>query len=1111
MSRINLIGNPSFKTDTTGWSTLGSGTSFVRSTTDGFFGSTCLEVTKPAIASAGVAWSSAATTNLLTNPSFQDATTTVTSRTNLTINSNFEATPQTLTSRTNLCANPSFEHATTPTAGWLGAGGTPATIAVSTAQKYVGNQSLLVTYAAGVGGTNNGAGYALSLPATTMYTYSAYVYTPTGSVLPQLSVQGTSFAVTSTNATLYDTWERLSVTFTTTTSQNYNFYVLNSATVTSGKTFYLDAVLIEQIGELKPYFDGNTATANEFNYAWTSTTNLSTSTEKYSAVPNYTFGGNASTVAKSSATSFVGTNSGLVTSTKVSSGKIGFYTLNHAVTAGTTYTSSIYVKDLTLGIKLRVQIDWYNGGTYVGSSIGTYTTISTGSWTRLSVTAAALKNGVNGHALADATFGSMVMYSETDAPYGKQFYTDAALFEASSVLKPYFDGSTSGTGTEFSYAWSGTADASTSIQQYSANSTWGSIGTLSAIASTAQYYIGTKSALATADGSGIFGMFNSGVAFAFTAVTVGVTYTSSIYVRDVNTAVSYYAGIEWRNSGGSSFSTINGTSKTVTSSGWTRVSVTATAPPGAVTAGLVFYATATPASGTQAYFDGAVFEASSTPTSYFDGSVTAIAPGTTYSASLYVKIPVGQEASSLRLYLYWYDFTGTQLSFATGALIPMVSDEGWVRLAVTAVAPTDAVIAQIRLYQPNAGTAGQKFLIDAAMLEASAYVNEYTDDFSQGQETTKVNNALRPVPYPHLTGMQLNADVNINGLILNTIDEDSIVWVCTGINGWWGQTQSDIQDLPRGLGDGSYDVVGRYTARQIELKGSILPPDASYIDAARNKLVKAIDLVRKKGWLLADESPVKGAQVRLSGQPTIDVVNARGRMDFSVGLRAPDPIKYHYDTTVDEGFTKATITSGGSATFNNIGNTNVCVLMTATGPFTANSVIKNTTTNQSIKMLSALSAAGLSLGTVSAVQRVTTGGVKYATVSIASNYQLAAGDTITIASVGNSFDGTFVISSVSFTSSTTVDVTYVYTGGAADYTYASASGTVTLTNKEFMVIDTYNRDVFLNNNTIGNRALLDTLIDWIVLQPGNNTITVTDAASLTTGTVEVKFRSGWIG
>jgi hypothetical protein len=162
-------------------------------------------------------------------------------------------------------------------------------------------------------------------------------------------------------------------------------------------------------------------------------------------------------------------------------------------------------------------------------------------------------------------------------------------------------------------------------------------------------------------------------------------------------------------------------------------------------------------------------------------------------------------------------------------------------------------------------------------------------------------------------------------------------------------------------------------------------------------------------------------------------------------------------------------------------------------------------------MITALAAAGATVGTVTAAERVTTDGVKYATVSLASSYPLAVGDAITVASVGNDFDGNFTVYSISFTSSTTFDVTYVNSAAAANYAYATATGTVTLTNKEFLTLDTYNRDVFLNNNTTGSRQLLDTLIDWIVLQPGNNTITVTDAGVETTGTVEVKFRSGWIG
>ena len=52
MARNNLIVNPSFKTNTTGWSATGSST-IARITTDAFFGSSCLEITKAAATNSG--------------------------------------------------------------------------------------------------------------------------------------------------------------------------------------------------------------------------------------------------------------------------------------------------------------------------------------------------------------------------------------------------------------------------------------------------------------------------------------------------------------------------------------------------------------------------------------------------------------------------------------------------------------------------------------------------------------------------------------------------------------------------------------------------------------------------------------------------------------------------------------------------------------------------------------------------------------------------------------------------------------------------------------------------------------------------------------------------
>ena len=65
MSRVNLLTNPSFQTNTTGWSGVGSAT-IARSTSDSVFGSSCLAVTKAAASNSGVSLASrvAVTQNL---------------------------------------------------------------------------------------------------------------------------------------------------------------------------------------------------------------------------------------------------------------------------------------------------------------------------------------------------------------------------------------------------------------------------------------------------------------------------------------------------------------------------------------------------------------------------------------------------------------------------------------------------------------------------------------------------------------------------------------------------------------------------------------------------------------------------------------------------------------------------------------------------------------------------------------------------------------------------------------------------------------------------------------------------------------------------------------
>jgi hypothetical protein len=138
-------------------------------------------------------------------------------------------------------------------------------------------------------------------------------------------------------------------------------------------------------------------------------------------------------------------------------------------------------------------------------------------------------------------------------------------------------------------------------------------------------------------------------------------------------------------------------------------------------------------------------------------------------------------------------------------------------------------------------------------------------------------------------------------LTFNTIDSDGLVWVISDIEGWWNLSEPEIPDIQRGFADGSFDVSGRLLARNLTLTGSVLIQSndratiAAQSRSARSQILNAFNLVKRGTWLIVDEDEYQRACfVRLSGQPNISTVNSKGRIDFSIGLKAPDPIKYEW-------------------------------------------------------------------------------------------------------------------------------------------------------------------------------------------------------------------------
>lgn len=481
-----------------------------------------------------------------------------------------------------------------------------------------------------------------------------------------------------------------------------------------------------------------------------------------------------------------------------------------------------------------------------------------------------------------------------------------------------------------------------------------------------------------------------------------------------------------------------------------------------------------------------------------------------YVIGAYVKIPAGEEAGTLSADVIWYNSAtaGTIISTSNSVQLEVIPGDDWVRLTGVFTAPSGALSALVRVVQPTAGTASEKFYVDAILFEQSTYLGSFVDELTQAQENKKVLDAFRPVPYPKITGLKLKADVSIGSLVLNTVDEDGVVWICTDIEGWWNHPEPDIEDIPRGYGDGSYDVRGRYAARQLTLNGVFLPPDPSYVPSARDKLITNTDLVYVGDWLRTNENPTKASYVRLSGRPEITTVNERGRTEFSIGLRAPDPLKYEWYDGHELGYRSVVIAGAdsgtpgsGEGTVTNTGNAYAPVVLEITGPVVGPATIINETTNESITIIEALRGAT----TKSISNKALTANV--ATLTTTAAHGLVEGDTVTITGVDSTFNGDYVVLS------TPTNVTFTYDKTASNVVSAAVSPVGTLSyGPDILEIDTRDHEVALNGDAVGKRSLIDVLAEWTLLAPGNNLFSFVDDGDATSSAVlTVYYRSAWLG
>ncbi|QFG12910.1 minor tail protein [Arthrobacter phage Mimi] len=352
----------------------------------------------------------------------------------------------------------------------------------------------------------------------------------------------------------------------------------------------------------------------DFTYGWFGSPNTSTSYTKFNGVAGWAQLG---TIYQSDQDPKFGTKCAALL-TNGANGDGLWPGSNMPVVGGRTYTYSAWVR-ATSAHALSFAFRWTdaaNASTGADTIVVVTSQLVLGSWAR-----------VTASAVAPAGTTQVQMMSriyETHTP--TTIYYDGMTFVEGSIEVPYFDGATAASG-DFTYAWAGTANSSSSYQQAPTITTWlnrwyGSTGGNGALYQAKGGISGTYARkLWVSSNTGA--AMDVGINTPNTSVSPNTAYTLSMWVRSsVAQVLNPY--IDWKDSGSVFISsTTQGVGFTLTPNTWTRISITATSPSNAAFG--VF--TLTPYNGAIAMpagstldFDNVLIEASPILRDYFDAS-----------------------------------------------------------------------------------------------------------------------------------------------------------------------------------------------------------------------------------------------------------------------------------------------------------------------------------------------------------------------------------------------------------------------------------------------------------------------------------------------------------
>jgi hypothetical protein len=172
---------------------------------------------------------------------------------------------------TNLITNPSFE---TNSTGWVT---NSATLTRVEGIAQYGAYSALVVQT----GASARIAYTITVAASTTYTVSAWLYSPLGNTgLPYLYVQnvnGSAFSQSS-NVSAHGGWQRVTITFTT--PADVTSIVVRVYPNGTAQSVYVDGVQLEQLAYATPYCDGSLGDG----HTWSGTTHASASSRTVASI-----------------------------------------------------------------------------------------------------------------------------------------------------------------------------------------------------------------------------------------------------------------------------------------------------------------------------------------------------------------------------------------------------------------------------------------------------------------------------------------------------------------------------------------------------------------------------------------------------------------------------------------------------------------------------------------------------------------------------------------------------------------------------------------------------------------------------------------------------------